>query len=195
MNPLQTVDREPILVHRPGSVVMTELGRDGCLMSQTEQHLEQPEKQPSRLGGATGAGFMPGQSGNPRGRQSLIERARLEEAERKALVAELVDGFTRRLGREPFADELLALNTITRLELEARRLASKGKSTGRQDDRIGRMLRQVGLSAGASRAVKATNARPRSLSPVEERLARARAEATERAAGERTSDATVPEGE
>jgi len=49
------------------------------------------DKQPARLGGATGRGFMPGRSGNPAGRKKGIEALARQhtEAAIKALVAAL----------------------------------------------------------------------------------------------------------
>jgi hypothetical protein len=81
----------------------------------SEQLTNQPEEKPCKqIGGATGAGFMPGKSGNPRGRALIPDRIRAE-------VIDLVARFEARHGRPPTRSERSDIEVLADRQVQAKR--------------------------------------------------------------------------
>jgi hypothetical protein len=71
---------------------------------ETTSQAASPQR-PKKLGGRTGKGFMPGKSGNPKGRPSI-------KAQLQAALQVLIAGFVKRYGRKPDDMELNDLEQI-----------------------------------------------------------------------------------
>jgi len=127
-----------------------------------EQQAHQLLDQPRKLGGATGKGFMPGQSGNPLGRGSPKVRAAREAAELAERVGAearlLVNDFATRYGRPPSASEAARIGACALLAVRLREPSGlDAEHTVRMANGLERALRRAGLGQAPAREAAATD--------------------------------------
>jgi hypothetical protein len=133
------------------------------VMKLTPQPIAEPAIDPSAPPMRYPNRFRPGQSANPLGRRSPIERARALAVDRQKLFEELIGELAARLGRKPGRAELLLVEAAAQQAIEGRELRKKGRSSAEPDRLLGRLIGMLGLSARSAEPVRVDTLRERLL--------------------------------
>jgi hypothetical protein len=85
--------------------------------------------------------FQPGQSGNPGGARTALERGRIKAVERQRIVADLIT----ELGHKPSRSELMLIEAAAAQSQEGAELRRRDKSSAEPDRLLARILTKLNL--------------------------------------------------